>query len=156
MNSTTDNFDKLIDQVQTTRKRTIEVIDTYYSELENLTEDISSCSSSSVLWGYRDRLEEMRAGTYKLIKSTTRNLGSAKEAYNDGMRNAMSRMKSTGGLHFSEREASYETKNIGSYKILTNLERSLSDLSNFSRYLDGRLQWIKDRQRWLLEKEKGL
>lgn len=155
-NFTTSSLKDATEKMVDSRKRTSQVIDSLYLELEDLSEKIVTCPSSSEMWNFRDRLEDIRGSIYKLIKSTTRNIGSARETYEAGMREAMVKVKNTGGLHFSEREATYQIKNIDAYKILTNLERSLSDLQAFSRYLDGRLQWVKDRQRWLSDREKRL
>lgn len=156
MSFTTTDLQRASEQMSTMRDKTAKILDAYYAELESMIDKISKCPSSSELWGYRDRFEEIRAAIYKLTKSTLRNISSAREVYEDRMRESMARVKNTGGLHFSEREAGYQIKNIDAYKILTNLERSLEDLKVFTKYLEGRLQWMKDRQRWLLEKEKGI
>lgn len=156
MSIITSDLKEAAEKMQQQRLKTSKMIDSFYVEVEAMTGGASACSSSSDMWNYRDRVEEIKAAVYKLLKSSVRNMGGAKEAYDDSMREAMARVKNTGGLHFSEREAGYQIRNIDTYKVLVNLERSITDLTNFSRYLDGRLQWIKDRQRWLLEKEKGL
>lgn len=150
--SGSNNYADILVSAQKQRKKYSETLDTLYSETEARTAEVIACTDSEDLWQYRDRLEEMRALVYKLRRSATRNLAEVEDSYKDGIRNAMSLTKSTNGLHFSEREAKYEMQFITEYKILNNLERMVEDLNSFSRYLEGRLNWVKDRQRWLQQR----
>lgn len=144
---------KILGNVQEQRTKMEKSLDSLYVEVEALVPDIISCSSADDLWQYRDRLEDIKSTIYRYKKSTIRNLAQAKEAYRDSMRSTMTRTKNTNGLHFNEREAEYEIKNISQYKIQVNIERTLTDVDEFLSYLIGRLVWVKDRQRWLLQQE---
>jgi hypothetical protein len=148
MTGTIDYSDVLV-RVQQQRKKYAETIDNLFSELESHTEDIINATDPEDLWNYRDHMEEMRATVYKLKKSAGRNHAEIQDGYRDGVRASMARVQNTNGLHFSEREAKYEMQFITEYKILNNLERMVEDLDKFSWYLEGRLRWVKDRQRML-------
>lgn len=148
------DYDSMLTSVQTNRTKVSALVDGFYSEIEGILIKVVECPSTTEMWAYRDRLEEIRAQTYRFKKSTQRNLANAKFAYSDGMRTSMVRTKNTGGLHFEERNADYLTRNITQYKILDNVERVTDDLETFSWYLEGRLRWVKDRQHWLLQREQ--
>ena len=148
------DFGKILTSVQESRAKISVAIDTFYSEIEGLLVAVSECPSSTDMWEYRDRFEEIRAKTYRFKKSTQRNLAEAEFAYNDGMRSSMSKMKSTNGMHFEERNAEYQTRNITQYKILDCVKRVVDDVDTFSWYLNGRLRWVKDRQHWLAQREQ--
>ena len=154
MTGTPDYSDILV-KVQQQRRKYQETIDTFYAELESHTNDISECHDADELWNYRDRLEEMKAMTYKLRRSSNRNLAEIQDGYRDGVRVAMSKSQNSNGLHFAEREAKYEMQFITEYKIKSNLERMVDDLEKFSWYLESRLTWVKDKQRWLQSKERS-
>lgn len=147
------DYKNVLIQVQKQRKKYAETIDAFYVDIEAHTEDIVNCSDSKELWNYRDRLEEIRSVLYKLRKSAYRNFGEIKDNYKDSLRVSMSKTQNASGLHFSEREAKYEMQNITEYKILNNMERVVEDLESFSRYLEGKLSWVKDRQRWIQNNE---
>lgn len=154
VNSTMTNED-YSKSAQKYRNQVKKALDTFYSEIEDLhMPKAMECASSEELWEYRNRLEEIKAQTYKMSKATLRNLSSANEIYQDGLRSAMHKSKSTGGLHFEERKAKYETSNITEYKTVRQLEHVKEDISEFRWWLEGRLRWVKDRQKWLREEEQ--
>lgn len=153
--STTVNFSDVLVKVQTQRKKYSETIDAFYVDIEAHTEDIIECTTTEELWSYRDRLEEIRGSVYKLKRSAARNYAEIQDNYRDSLRVSMSKTKTANGLAYSEREAKYEMQNITEYKILNNMERIVEDLDRFSKYLEGRLAWVKDRQWWVQAKEKS-
>lgn len=145
----TIDLGELLVKAQQQRKKYAESIDAFYLEVEKHAQELASCLDEDDLWQYRDRIEELRALAYKLRRSAARNLAEIEDNYRDSIRIAMANTKNTNGLHFSEREAKYEMQFITEYKIINNLQRMVEDLDKFSRYLEGRLLWIKDRQRFL-------
>lgn len=147
------DYKEVLIQVQKQRKKYSETIDTFYSNIESQTEDIVKASSTEELWNYRDSLESIKGVLYKLRKSASRNYAEIQDNYRDSLRVSMSKTQNTSGLHFSEREAKYEMQNITEYKILNNIQRIVEDLDLFSRYLEGKLAWVRDRQRWLQNNE---
>jgi len=153
--SGTTNYSDVLVKVQKQRKKYAETLDTLYAEIESHSEKVPSIEHSDDLWEYRDRFEEIRGVIYKLKKSANRNCAEIKDGYRDGIRNAMAKANHASGLAFAEREAKYEMQFITEYKILSNLERMVEDLDKFSWYLEGRLRWIQDRQRWLDWRERG-
>ena len=150
---TTIDYSDILVKVQKQRKKYAETVDSFYMNVEAVVEDISQCTSSEEMWNYRDHLEETKATIYKLRKSVGRNYAEIKDGYRDSVRVSMSQMKNVSGTG-EERKAKYEMQHITEYKILNNLERMSEDLEKFSWYLEGRLTWVKDRQRWLQSNER--
>lgn len=160
MTMTTD-FTEVLKKAQQRRKETSKMIDAFTLEIEGtgavegLVGKAIKCSSYADSWEIRDRIEAIRAGMYKQQKSYARNLAESKELYKDGMRASMASSRNAGGAAWQEREAQYETTNITSYKLLVQYERMVADIEEFNKYLNGRLNWIKDRQFWLRTLEKN-
>ncbi len=138
--------------IESSRKKIAKIIDAFYTELEGIVGKASECASTEELWQHRDRVEEIRGAVYKLKKSTSRNTAEAREAYFDSMR--ADKARGAGDGHYEERLARYEINNISEYKVLTNLERTLEDINNFSYHLDATLRWIKDRFKWMRDDEQ--
>lgn len=155
------DYNKILKQAQDARLKIKQTVDSFTAEIEGtdtlpgLVTTMIECASYTDSWGVRDRLEGMKAALYKMEKSTSRNVAQSKESYRDGMRTSMGRTKNSGATAWQEREATYEIANITTYKILNQLEQTLADLDIFSRYLNGRLAWVKDRQFWLRTLEKN-
>lgn len=153
---------QIVGNVETSRKKIAETLDRFTREIEGpsdeehdfvcIVEKVQSASDSEELWDARDRMDEIRGGLYKLRKSTARNYAEASDAYYDAIRQEKSRGGNSG--HYEEREAKYEMKHIHEYKIMRNLERTLSDIETFSYYFEGRLRWVKDRLKWVRENEQ--
>ena len=153
MTTGTVNYSDVLVQVQKQRKKYAETLDAFHVDVEAHVEDVINCSSSEELWDYRDKLEEIRGTVYKLKKSAARNKAEISDGYHDSVRVSMAGIKNATGTG-EERKAKYEMQHITEYKILNNLERMVEDLERFSWYLEGRLNWIKDRQRWLMNNER--
>lgn len=152
--STTINMPEILVKTQQMRKKYAERVDAYYADIEASVPHIISESDPEALWSYRDNFEEIKAMTYKMSKAISRNRAEIQDNYRDSLRNSMAKTNNTGGLHYNEREAKYEMANITEYKILNNLDRVSEDLDKFVRYLEGRLMWIKERQRFLQDKSR--
>jgi len=150
---TTIDYNDILVKVQQQRKKYAETVDSYYMNIEAVVEEITKCASSEDMWNYRDHVEETKALVYKLRKSVGRNYAEINDGYRDSVRVSMAQMKNVSGTG-EERKAKYEMQHITEYKILNNLERMSEDLEKFSWYLEGRLTWIKDRQRWLQSNER--
>lgn len=159
--TTETDYGAILKNAQEWRKKTAQMIDAFTIEIEGneqiegLVSKVMKCGSYTESWEVRDRLEAMKAAVYKQEKSYARNRAEAHEVYRDGMRTSMSRTKNSGATAWQEREATYEVANITPYKILNQFERLLEDLEIFSKYLNGRLAWVKDRQFWLRTQEKS-
>jgi hypothetical protein len=145
---------EILVKAQEHRKKYAERVDSYYADIEASVPHIIEESDPDKLWSYRDNFEEIKAKTYKMSKSVSRNRAEVFDNYKDSLRNSMAKTNNAGGLHYSEREARYEMANITEYKIINNLDRIIEDLDRFVRYLEGRLMWIKERQRFLQDKTK--
>jgi hypothetical protein len=153
---------ELAETMEHRRKKIATTLDRFYLEIDGpsneeqgficLVDQMKDVSTSEEAWNVRDRIEELRAGLYRLRKTSSRNLAEARDAYYDSIRVEKSRGRSEG--HYEEREAKYEMKHIHQYKIMRNLERTYEDVEAFSFYLEGRLRWVKDRLRWLREDEQ--
>jgi len=147
------DYSEVLIKVQQQRKKYAETVDAFHVDIESKVEDIINCPTADEMWNYRDMLEEIRGMMYKLKKSASRNLSEIKDGYRDSERIFMAGIKNAQGTG-EERKAKYEAQHITEYKIQNNLDRMVEDLERFSKYLEGRLTWVKDRQFWLQRSEK--
>ena len=101
-----------------------------------------------------DRWEELRFEVSKHHRKINRSLMDAQDKYQSGLRNAMGSHRRAKGLHYKEREAEYEIKNITTYQILRNLEKIEKDLSLFATSLNRRIFWLDARRLEMLTAQK--
>lgn len=155
---TNTDLSTALESIQQEQQKVQRALNTFRDEIESdqFLQGVMNCTKSRDMWAYRDRIEEIKAGVYKMRRKVSRNYGQARDLYKDGMRSAMARAKNAGAMAYAEREAEYEIQNITEYKLMNTLERMKDDLDLFYYYLEGRLRWIVDRQRWLQHDEKML
>jgi len=131
------------------------LVDTFHAEVETGAHRVGAeILNLSDIRQFIDRWEEIRSEVNRHHRKIHRALMDAQDRYQDGLRRAMGSSRRSKGLHYREREAEYEIKNIDTYQVLRNLEKIEKDLSLFLSSLTQRLFWLDARRREILSIEK--
>ena len=131
------------------------LVDAFQDEVDEAAEAVAK--PTTMLPDVRqtlDRWEEIRSEANKHHRKIYRSLLDAQDRYQDGLRTAMGSSRRAKGLHYQEREAEYEIKNIDTYQLLRNLEKIEKDLSLFLSSLTNRIFWLDARRREILSVQR--
>jgi len=131
------------------------LVDSFQDEIDKAADDVSGpLTKLPDVRQTLDRWEEIRSEANRHHRKIYRSLMDAQDRYKDGLRAAMGSSRRAKGLHYQEREAEYEIKNIDTYQLLRNLEKIEKDLSLFLSSLTNRIFWLDARRREILSVEK--
>ena len=145
-----------IDELLKIKETLSALVDTFHDEIEQGSQKVAA--PTITLPDIRqtlDRWEEIRSEVSHNHRKIYRHLMDSQDRYYDGLRTAMGSSRRAKGLHYREREAEYEIKNIGTYQILRNLEKIEKDLEHFLRSLNNRIYWLDARRREVLSTQKS-
>lgn len=94
---------------------------------------------------FLDTWDGIRSDVFLAMTKVQRKYRDAKAEYDDNMRQSMrsgSRSQRE-TAHFNERQASYETLNLATYKTLRQWEHAKEEIEHFMEYLKRKEQWLE-------------
>ena len=139
-----------IEELKQIKINLYKLVDAWQKEIEEEAKMIAGSISLSDIRQALDRWEEIRSETSKRNRKITRSFLDAQDRYRDGLRRSMAGMGGSRGLHYKEREAEYEIKNIDTYQLLRNLEKIKEELTLFLMALSQRIIWLDQRRKEVL------
>lgn len=144
------------DQMTQLRTKVRTDLDLYMDQLDKQTEEfLAGERTIQHVTSYIDTWQHTRGKVQRYSWKLGRHLADQRDVYDDKVRRSKTGglRGESGGLHYEERLAKYETLHLEDYKSLRTLEKLVEEVKSVGWAFQHKISWLEDMRRQMRREE---